>query len=397
MSHDPAASSDRPLDIVVFGATGFTGRLTAEYLARHGGSDLRWGIAGRNAQKLQALADELVAQGAPQAPEQIQASLDDPASLRAMAQRARVVATTVGPYIKYGEPVVEACVAAATDYVDITGEPEFVDQIRKRFGDTARDKGLRLVSCCGFDSIPHDLGAYYAVRHLGADAPIRLEGVVSASGTFSGGTWHSAVEAMGRFRRWGLSGKGKKKRPEHDRVVRPLKQKVRRERRIKGWMVPMPTIDPVIVLRSARDLEEYGPDFRYAHYMRVGSLPAVMALGAGLSTVFTMAQLPPTRKLLLKMRSPGQGPDAETRAKSHFRVTFLGTAGDKKVVAEVRGGDPGYGETSKMLAESALSLALDRDRLPERYGHLTPASAMGDVLLERLQEAGIVFTVREGG
>ena len=308
-----------------------------------------------------------------------------------MAGQARVVATTVGPYARYGEPVVAACVAGRADYLDITGEPEFVSRIRRNHGPEAEKKGLRLVSCCGFDSIPHDFGALFTARQLPSDQPIRIEGIVSAKGTVSGGTWQSAVEAMAGMGRGAKS--PKTKREPSPRKIRPLRTRVRYESKVKGWICPMPTIDPVIVLRSARQVEDFGPDFRYGHSMRIGSLPRLMAGGAMLSGVFTMAQLPPTRKLLLRMRTSGEGPDAETRAKSSFRVTFLGQAGDKKVITEVRGGDPGYGETSKMLAESALCMAFDRDDLPARFGHLTPVAALGDPLFHRLQAAGIEFEV----
>ncbi len=388
----------RKFDIVLFGATGFTGALTAEYLAEHGGPQLRWALAGRDESKLEALAQRLAALGSdtPE-PELMQAQLNDPASLEAMAADTRVVVTTVGPYARYGEPVVAACVAGETDYLDITGEPEFVDRIRRTYGATAESKGLRLVSCCGFDSIPHDFGALFTARQLPNDQPIRIEGIVSAKGTLSGGTWQSAVEAMAGMgrRKKGPRGERKERQQESDRKVRPLRTRVRYESKVKGWICPMPTIDPVIVLRSARDLEDFGSDFRYGHSMRIGSLPKLMAGGAMLGSIFTMAQLPPTRKLLLRMRTSGEGPDAETRAKSSFRVTFLGRAGDHRVVTEVRGGDPGYGETSKMLAESALCLAFDRDQLPTRFGHLTPAAGLGDPLLERLQAAGIEFEVVE--
>ncbi len=151
------------------------------------------------------------------------------------------------------------------------------------------------------------------------------------------------------------------------------------------------------MLRSARALPVYGQSFRYGHYVRVGSFAKLAALGVGVGSVFGLAQLPPTRKLLLKLRQSGEGPTAEERARSKFRVTFVGKAGDQTLVGEASGGDPGYGETSKMVAESALCLALDRDRLPERFGLVTTAEAMGDRLLERLRAAGLRFEVLEQG
>ena len=160
-----------------------------------------------------------------------------------------------------------------------------------------------------------------------------------------------------------------------------------------GWAVPLPTIDGPVVLRSAAALDRYGPDFTYGHNLLAKHLTTVGALGAGVGTGFALAQLPPTRKLLLKMKAPGEGPSEAKREQSWFKVIFVGEGGGKRVVTEVKGGDPGYSETSKMLAESGLCLAFDD--LPERSGQVTTAVAMGDALLERLQKAGISFEVVE--
>ena len=157
--------------------------------------------------------------------------------------------------------------------------------------------------------------------------------------------------------------------------------------------MPLPTIDGAIIRRSAAGLDRYGPDFTYGHHMVAKHLATVGAIAGGVGTVGLLAQLPPTRKLLLKMKAPGEGPDEAQRERSWFKVTFVGEGGGKRVVTEVSGGDPGYGETSKMLAESGLCLAFDE--LPERSGQLTPAVAMGDALLARLQKAGIEFRVLE--
>lgn len=379
-------TEEREFDVVLLGATGFTGQLTAEVLARQSAEEnFRWAIAGRNEEKLTALATRLAAtHGTP--PTAIQASVGDVGSLESLARRTRVLATTVGPYLRYGHPVVDAAVAAGCDYVDITGEPQFVDTVIERHDQATRKSGQRIVSCCGFDSVPHDLGALVAVRALGADEPIVLEGIVQARGDLSGGTWHSAVNAMSRS---DLDDAMKVQRGDgRHRLRRP---KVRRDKRLGGWVVPMPTIDPLVVLRSSYELPDYGPEFRYSHSMKVGSFGRLAAGGAVLSGVFVMAKLPPTRKLLYGWRKPGQGPDEETRAKSRFKVTFFGKAGDREVSVEVSGGDPGYGETSKMLAHSALALAMDRPDGPG--GVLTPAAAMGDELLARLRGEGLRFDV----
>jgi short subunit dehydrogenase-like uncharacterized protein len=325
------------------------------------------------------------------------ADIGDPASLRRMAESARVVISTVGPYINYGEPVVAACAAAGTDYVDLTGEPEFVDDMWLRHHEQAERTGARLVHSCGFDSIPYDLGALYTVQQLPENAPIRLEGFVRAGGTVSGGTYHSAVHIMARLRQ-ARAAAAERRRQEGEpagRRVRGVTPRPHHDDTAGGWVMPMPTIDPITVLRSARALDRYGPDFSYAHYVVARRLPVLAGLAAGAGTLVALAQVPPARDLLLKFKDPGDGPSEEQRAKAWFKVRFCGESDGRRVVTEVTGGDPGYGETSKMLAEAALCLA--QDDLPERAGQLTPAVAMGQPLIDRLVRAGIGFRTVEPG
>ncbi len=388
--------ADRSYDVVVFGATGFTGALTAEYLARHAPARTRWALAGRNQGKLEEVRRRLGA-GSGEVP-LLQADVTDERSLRDVAEATRVVVTTVGPYIRYGEPLVAACAAAGTDYVDLTGEPEFVDRMWLGYHDQAAQSGARLVHSCGFDSIPYDLGAQFTVEQLPEGVPISLEGFVRAGGTFSGGTYQSTIEILGRLRQ-GMSvareRRSREARPS-DRRVRGTSGAPHRDDFAGGWVVPAPTIDPQTVLRSARALERYGPDFTYSHYLVAKRLPTVVGLAGGAAGLATLAQIPPARRMLLKLKSSGSGPSAEQREKAWFRVRFRARSGsgDREVRTEVSGGDPGYGETSKMLAESALCLAFDD--LPARSGQLTPAVAMGDALRRRLVAAGIKFEVLDG-
>lgn len=389
---------DRPYDLVIFGATGFTGGLTAEYLARHAPDGLRWALAGRNPGKLAAVRDRLAAidpdlAGLPL----LTADVTDPASLRAVAESARVVASTVGPYIHHGEPLVAACAAAGTDYLDITGEPEFVDLMYVRHHAEAVRTGARLVHACGFDSVPHDLGAWFTVRQLPADAPIAVDGYVRAGGRFSAGTYHSALTAFsrtGEMRRAAQARKAVEPRPA-GRRARAVPGRVGRVKEFGLWAVPLPTIDPQVVRRSAAACPEYGPDFRYRHFAAVKRLPTIVAAGVGMAGLVGLVKLPPTRRWLLGRLASGQGPSAAQRAKSWFRVRFVGTGGGRTVRTEVAGGDPGYDETAKMLAESALCLAFDD--LPPTAGQVTTAAAMGDALLDRLVRAGITFRVLDGG
>lgn len=389
--------AEREYDIVLFGATGFTGALTAEYLAEHAPAGTRWALAGRNRQKLENVRRRL--DGEASSAEQLallEADVNDERSIRSIAECTKVVITTVGPYINYGEPVVAACAAAGTDYVDLTGEPEFVDLMWLRHHEQAERTGARIVHSCGFDSIPYDLGALFTVDQLPEGVPIKLEGFVRTRGTFSGGTYQSAVHIMGRLREGARVGKERRKRERQPegRRVRGERGAPHRDEAAGGWVVPFPTIDPQTVLRSARALERYGPDFTYSHYLVVGSLPVLAALSAGAGAVIGLAQLSPTRNALLKLKGSGEGPSPEQREKAWFKVRLVGQADGKRVVTEVSGGDPGYGETSKMLAESAMCLAYDATG-DGRAGQLTPAVAMGAPLIDRLQKAGIAFRVLE--
>ncbi|KUO19380.1 saccharopine dehydrogenase family protein [Streptomyces dysideae] len=382
--------TDRPYDIVLFGATGFVGTLTAEYLAAHAPEGLRWAVAGRGKEKLERLRE-----GLPGGAEigVLEADVSDPASVRRLAEHARVVATAVGPYVTYGEDLVAACADTGADYLDLSGEPEFVDLTYVRHDARARETGARLVHACGFDSVPHDLGAYFTVQQLPEGVPLAVEGFVTADATLSGGTFASALNQFSRGRQMLAAARD---RARHEprlvgrRALAPTGAP-RFAREIGAWAVPLPTIDPQIVRRSARALERYGPDFRYRHYAAVRHLPVAVGGVAAVGGLFAAAQLPPARRWLSDRLKPGDGPGPEKRAKSWFSVRFVGEGGGRRVFTEVAGGDPGYGETAKMFAESALSLALDE--LPPTAGQVTTAVAMGDALIGRLRRAGITFRV----
>jgi short subunit dehydrogenase-like uncharacterized protein len=384
-------SEARAYDVVLLGATGFTGRLAAfELAARAAKEGARVALAGRSAAKLDALRDEIATwSGAPV--DALEADVERPGSLAALAAATRVVATTVGPYARYGEPVVRACVEGGASYADISGEPGFVATTIARYDAAAAERGLRIVSCCGFDSLPPDLGVLFALQRLApVTEAVSVEGLVRTGARFSGGTWHSAIGMLAELGTLRQQARALLELPRAPgRWVREQAPRVSWRRAQGVWAVPMPTIDPWIVLRSARLLPEYGPDFRYGHALGVPSLGLLAAGGLGVGALALLAQAKPTRELLLRLRAPGEGPSEAERAKGWFAVRILAESGERRVAVEVRGGDPGYTETSKMLAESALCLA--RDRLPERFGVLTPAAAMGESLVHRLQKAGIVF------
>jgi short subunit dehydrogenase-like uncharacterized protein len=382
--------AERDYDIVLFGGTGFTGALTAEYLAANAPDTTRWALAGRNMQKLEQLRERL-GSDIPL----LKADVTDEQSIDDVAAATRGVITTVGPYINYGEPLVKACAEHGTDYTDLTGEPEFVDRMYVKYHAQAADSGARIIHACGFDSIPHDLGAMFTVGQLPEGVPLSVKGSVQAGGTFSGGTFASALTAFPRAKK-NMEAARERKAAETRNGARVVKTEAGRPHRVSdidAYALPFPAIDPQIIGRSARALDRYGPAFTYSHYIAVPNLAAAVGLPIGVAGVFGAAQIPPLRRFLLSKVPAGTGPSEEKRARSWFRVRFHGEGGGQRVACEVRGGDPGYGETSKMLAESALCLA--NDTLPESAGQVTTAQAMGDALTARLQNAGIDFEVVE--
>lgn len=373
--------SDRDLDLVLLGATGFTGRLTAGYLAsRLQGTSTRWAIAGRDRGKLEA-----VAEGLPVTPEIEVVDVDDLVGLVQLAERTRVLASTVGPYIRRGELVVQACVRAGTHYADITGEPAFVDLVRDRYDGDAKEHGSKVVNCCGFESVPPDLGTRYTVGHLPDDAPLVVRGYVRAQGRPSGGTALTTLDlaASRRFPRTATATSGVR------RAV-ALPPRIHRSSALDAYGIPLPTIDTSIVLRSARVLEGYGSAFRYGYYARVKRLPTAIAGIGALGAGAALASFGPTRAALARLlpRS-GEGPDASTREESWFEITFVGQGAGRQVVTRVSGGDPGYDATSRMLGEAMLALAAGDG--PDVAGVLTPAVGLGSAYEARLVNHALTF------
>jgi short subunit dehydrogenase-like uncharacterized protein len=379
------------VDIALLGATGFTGSLTADYLGGHLPTTATWAIAGRNAAKLNAIADRIEGNGGVR-PQVVEADVRDETSMAALAAQTRVLITTVGPYLQHGEAAVKACAEAGIAYVDLTGEPEFVDRMWLKYNATAEGSGARIIHACGFDSIPYDLGVLYTVEQLPEGVPLSVKGYIRAGGAPSGGTYHSAIGAFSRLRQAGRTAAERKElegRPTGRRVKGG--GKIGRGAGGQGWALPLPTIDPQIVLRSARTLDRYGPQFSYQHFAQFKRLPMMVGTIAGAGVLMAGSQLSITRKGLLKLKDVGDGPDEAKREASWFKLRLIGEGGGKTVTTQVSGGDPGYTETSKMLSEAAMCLAYDK--LPKVAGQTTTAVAMGDALITRLQKAGITFEV----
>ncbi|WP_052558070.1 saccharopine dehydrogenase family protein [Enhygromyxa salina] len=408
--------SDREYDIVCWGATGFTGALVVEYLIEHHGlSGLRLALAGRDRDKLEALRRRMceIDPAAAKLPLLIGDSLDRP-SLDAIAVRTKVVCTTVGPYAKYGEQLVAACVAAGTHYCDLTGEAQFIRRMIDRHHEAARESGARIVNCCGFDSIPSDMGTYMMHRAFeqrgGQVRRVRMF-VGETKGGASGGTIASALNIADEIKRdrsvlqvlsdpYSLYPTGEPAGQDgRDQAG------VRKDKDLGMWTAPfvMAAINAKVVRRSNALLDfAYGRDFRYAESASTGA-GAKGLIGAAVVTAVMTAAIPalafgPTRRLLAKkLPKPGEGPSREAREAGFFVARLIAdgvdASGDPmQLRGRVEGvNDPGYGETSKMLGESALSLAFDP--LDSPGGLRTPASTMGDRLLERLRAAGMTFRV----
>jgi short subunit dehydrogenase-like uncharacterized protein len=403
-------SGERGLDVVIFGATSFAGQLVAEYLASHAPKGTRIGLAGRSAEKLAAVQAHL-GQEAAKWPVLV-ADVNDSSSLVEMASAARVVVTTVGPYRTNGINLVEACVSVGTHYADLTGEVLFVRESIDRFHDLAARKGVRIVHSCGFDSIPSDLGALLLHHAATADSAGELQDttllVKALKGTVSGGTVASMKLQLDEL---GNDAKARKiasdpyalspdRSEEPDLGDESDLQGVKYERDLRTWVAPfvMAGINTRVVRRS-NSLKgwAYGRRFRYREVTDCGPGPAgavrAAATAAALGSAVGGLGFRPSRVLLDRvLPKPGTGPDEKTQRSGRFVLeVHTRTSNGVRYVARVAAqGDPGYAATSVMLGESALCLAVDNN-LPDASGVLTPATAMGMALTERLRAAGQTF------
>jgi short subunit dehydrogenase-like uncharacterized protein len=388
-------NKQRELGIIVYGATGYTGRLVAEYLNSQYGvnGDVRWAMAGRSQQKLESVRDEL---GISAELPLVVADAGDPASIKAMVESARVIITTVGPYQLYGSDLVAACAAAGTDYVDLCGEPNWMQQMIEAHSAAAQASGARIVFSCGFDSIPFDLGVFFlqqeAIKQTGAPLA-RVRGRVRGmDGTWSGGTLASFKATMAAVAKDpslipslvnpfaltpGFTGADQPDgmTPAYDEVL-------------KSWVAPfvMATINTKNIHRSNMLLGHmYGKDFAYDEMMLTGPGDKGEAMAKAVAEDKSMAQ---------DQTAPGDGPTREQRENGSYDLLFVGQTADGSLLkAGVKGDmDPGYGSTSKMIAESAVCLLTNPDAASG--GIWTPAPALGSLLIDRLQRnAGLSFEI----
>ncbi len=412
-------STDRRYDIVIMGATGFTGRLVAEYFLEHGPADLRWAMAGRSQGKLETVRAELATRfpAASDVPLLVADSLDR-AAMDDLAKQTTVVCTTVGPYALYGEPLVAACAAHGTHYCDLAGEVQFIRKMIDAHSDLAVQTGARIVHCCGFDSIPSDIGVFMlgqAMTEQGATLKQVRMYAGESKGQFSGGTMASLLNVLDAIKKEPalrkVIGHPYSLNPEDERTGPdgPDQRSVKFEPELDMWTAPfvMAPINTKIVRRTqSLTGHPYGRDFRYSEAMSTGKGSAgflrATAITTGLGAFLAAIQVAPVRKLIAErwLPQPGQGPSREERENGFFVIRMLadGETSDGSTIkmrGKIEGGkDPGYGETAKMMGESALCLALDEGVRDGPGGSWTPASAMGAPLLERLRAAGMGFNAQ---
>jgi len=395
--------ADRQFDIVLYGASGFTGKLVAAYL-NEAHPDVTWAIAGRNRQKLDALRRELNRSELPI----VIADSADPASLAAMAASTKTLISTVGPYAKFGTPVLEACAQEGTHYCDLTGEAQWMAEVYERIEPIAKASGARLVHCCGFDSIPSDLSVFFLQKQFkerfGTYATHVTGRMGRAAGGVSGGTVASLMY---------VAEQASKDPVIKERIMDPYAlypaglQKgldgpdqagIAWDDNFESWTGPfvMAAINTKVVRRShALAGLPYGADFRYDESQLCASRAKALLSAGGLGAVMAGTFFSPTRALLKKvLPDPGEGPSEETRNNGFFEFWAHGTDGDNNLKVKVAGQrDPGYGATSRMLAQAGLCLA--QDEVSVGGGIWTTASAMGDALLTRLPSVDIHFSVVE--
>jgi len=409
-----APSSDRALDVVVYGASGFVGRLVAEYLAQHA-PGTRVGLAGRSRDRLERVRDGL----GPAATEWpvVVADAQDDAALAELAASTRVVVTTVGPYSRHGMPLARACAEAGTHYADLAGEVLFIRETSQRLHATAQRTGARIVHSCGFDSVPSDLGAYLTAERARADGAGELLATTLAVREVSGGISGGTIDSM-RIQVDAARDPGNRRiladpyalvpdRADAPDVDQHTPSQPFRDAQTGTWVTtfPMAAFNSRIVHRSnALSGWRYGRDFRYREVVDLGPGPRgrrrARALALATGAAAGVMAFPPSRWVADRvLPSPGDGPDEETRRGGHFRMEVLArtTSGATYRTVVAAQGDPGYAATSVMIGESALALAHDESRLPGEGGVLTPATALGSVLADRLVAAGFEITTERLG
>lgn len=408
----------RKYDLILWGATSFVGQITAQYLADKYGinNNLKWAIAGRNRDKLNNLINNLALNDI----DILVGDSNDYDFLMTMTESTAVILSTVGPYLKYGEKLIQACVHTGTDYCDLTGEAPFVRKMRDLYHEKAKESGSRIINCCGVDSIPSDLGVYYlnnqAQKKYGGGEYINKATccITAFKGGFSGGTLASLLNMIDSTRNdkgisetqnnpYALCNYGYTDEHQPD-VKQPSLNKIRKYQsssQNKNWLAPfvMASINTKIVHATNSLLNyPYSKDFIYSEYLAVSSYLRAFLIKSSLGALLLSLNIKPTRWLLEKyfLPKPGEGPSKQQQDEGFFVYYIDGeTINNKKITVKITGDkDPGYGCTAKMFAEAGVCMAFDRSKSDVPGGFWTPAAAMGNYLIDRLMKnSGMTFSL----
>ena len=375
--------NNKKYDLVVYGASGFTGQLICKYLSTHkDAADLNWAISGRNTSKLEAISNQFSTEN--KKIDVLYADSFDKTSLDNVSSQSKLIITTVGPYAIYGEQLVASCIDNQAYYLDLTGEPHFVHKIKEKYAQKAYDNNVAIIHSCGFESIPPDIGVYSAINQLNelnADVNYFFE----SNGDISGGTWASFINSLSSSRPI-ISAESKKRSKSKNKV---RKKKIFFHKEFKRWALSFPVIDKYIVQKTAKSFSQYGEEFSFSEYMLFKSWRKLAFIILGVSIVSIISKSKLIKKWLLSLRPSGSGPSKEQRKTNWFVAKVIAKGKKSSVMTTIKGGDPGYGDTSKFISEMALCILTQSNQLLKNKGILTPVECTGSLLVDRLRSAGI--------
>ena len=367
---------NREYDLIIFGATGFTGKLICDYISKHKDSkSIKWSIAGRDSQKLKEISKEYSV-------DYLLADSFNDISLNVMCRKSKLIITTVGPYNIYGENLVAACIKNNTHYLDLTGEPNFVKKINNKYNKIAENSSSIIIHSCGFESIPSDIGVYITVKELDTDN-IDLTYYLKTKGKISGGTWASFLNSISsEMRNSAVVSKS-------NNFQKP--KKLFYSKKFKKWALIFPVIDKYIVMKSSQNVQGYGENFNFNLYTIQKSLFSVLLLILGILTLAFLSKFKFIKKFLLSRIPSGSGPSKEERKRHWFKISIIGKTTSNEVCTTISGGDPGYDETAKFISEMGLCILTQNNDLLKKNGILTPVECTGNLMIDRLKDAGIII------
>ena len=372
---------NKKYDITIFGASGFTGKLICDYLVNHKDSkNITWALAGRNVKRLELIKSKK--KDLFKNVDLLEADSFNYNSIDQMCKSSKLIISTVGPYSEYGEYLIESCIKNSSHYIDLTGEPDFVNKIKLKYSNRAVESNTIIINCCGLESIIPDIGVYQTVRKM-KSVKKNVTYYLKTKGEISGGTWASFINA--------ISSAGNLVNNEEKIKSRKKVKKIFFNKELKSWALIFPVIDKQIVYRTSKKFKEYGPNFSFNEYMLMKSLFQIIILIKGLVLVGILSKFRFFKKWLLSLKPSGSGPSKGKRDSHWFESIFIGEGEKEKVYYKISGGDPGYGETSKFISEMALCIILQFKDLENNKGIMTPVECTGELLIDRLKSAGIKF------